>query len=215
MNIPLVTNLGPDGTIIEGVHKGREHYYKTALLNTLIALKPRVCLEIGTLHGGTVRVFEKYFDEYRPDGVLVTADIKIYNDLRSPRVRQVRLYPHVAYFNDLHNVEEADLLPDGATKWEQSVELNVAILREELDNIGAEAFDFAFIDGDHRKASAEKDIIIAKALTAPPHYILMEDIREGLHEVSRYYEEVVSKEWEHWDFEDWGMLSGTALIWCE
>jgi len=215
MNIPLITNLGPDGIIISGEYAGREHYYKTALYNSLLALKPVVCLEIGTLHGGTAVVFERYYQKYRLDGLTVTADIKIYKALQLKHVEQVKVYPHAATLG-LHNVEESDLLPGGTSRWQESVELNIEILRDALLMCGREPVaDFAFIDGDHRTVSAAKDITIAKALTRPPHYILLEDVREGIHEVSRMYAETVVNEWAHYDFSEWPVLSGTALIWKE
>lgn len=213
MNIPLLVNLGADGTIIAGPWKGAQHYYHTALFNTLIALRPKVCLEIGTLHGGTAVIFEKYFHEYQNDGILISVDIKLYNNLTLEHVVQVKWYPHVAWFNDLHNVDESDLLPDGARLWRNSVELNTRILKDELQRLGHHEFGFAFVDGDHRKASVVKDLAICKVVTAKPHYILMEDVREGIHEVSAMYENEVKHQYAHFDFEEWPVLSGCALIW--
>jgi hypothetical protein len=45
--------LGPDRIINKGPFAGKPCYYKTGLLNTLIALRPQICLEIGTYYGGT------------------------------------------------------------------------------------------------------------------------------------------------------------------
>jgi hypothetical protein len=213
VNIPLVVSLGADGVIIDGPHRGEPHHYKTALFNTLIALRPKVCLEIGTLHGGTAVVFERYFREYQNDGILISVDIKLYNNLNLEHVVQVKWYPHVAWFNDLHNVDESDLLPDGARLWRNSVELNTRILRDELRRWGKHEFDMCFVDGDHRKASVVKDLEICKAVLAPPGYMLLEDVREGIHEVSAFYENEVKQQYEHFDFGEWPVLSGCALIW--
>jgi len=211
--VRLQLNLGADGVIIDGPYKGQEHHYKTALYNTLVSLKPRVCLEIGTWFGGTVKVFERYFEEHRHYGRLVTADIMLRGNLATERVRQVQVYPHSRTYWTRHPVTDADLLPDGGNQIDHSEQLNLAILQSELSAMDAPAFDFAFIDGDHAKESVEKDIAICKALTKPPHYMLLEDVREGIHEASRYYEDEISKQWAHYDFEDWPILSGCALIW--
>jgi predicted O-methyltransferase YrrM len=213
MIIPLQVNLGVDGVIIEGVHKGKEHYYKTCLLNVLMYLKPRISAEIGTWFGGTVKVFERYFEEHRPDGRLVTADIMLRGNLATERVRQVQVYPHSRTYWTRHPVTDADLLPDGCNQIDRSEDLNRAILERELSALDVFAFDFAFIDGDHAKESVVKDIAIAKALTKPPHYILLEDISEGIHEVSAYFRDDISKQWNHYDFQDWPILSGCSLIW--
>ena len=214
MNIPLQINLGPDGTIIGGPYKGQEHYYKTALYNVLLALYPKYCLEIGTWFGGTVRVFERYFEEHQKNGRLVTADIMQRDILVSKRVHRVQVYPHSRTYWQRHPVTDADLLPDGSERIEISRQLNTTILQDALDVIGGSSvYDIAFVDGDHAKESVEKDIAICKSLTCYPHYILLEDVREGIHEVSQYYEKEISKAWNHHDFEDWPVLSGCALIW--
>jgi len=212
-HIPLQINLGPDGVIIAGEHAGKEHFYHSALYNTLLTLQPRTCLEIGTWFGGTVRVFERYFEEHQPDGRLVTADIMLRGNLATERVRQVQVYPHSRTYWTRHPVTDADLLPDGCNQIDRSEELNRAILQRELSSLDAPYYDFAFIDGDHAKESVEKDIAIAKSLTHPPHYIMLEDVCEGIHEVSAYFRDDISKVWQHYDFADWPILAGCALIW--
>lgn len=215
MNIPLATILsnGPDRAIGVGPYAGRQCYYKTALYNTLVALKPRVCLEIGTHFGGTAAIFTKYFADHMPDGVLVTADIKKYCDYKHPQVVQAVVYPHSVDVISRHWVTPPELLNGYIMSYENSVGLNVAILADWLYKVGATAFDFAFLDGDHQRAAVLKDIDIAKLLTKPPHYMLLDDTKEGAHEVSVVYEKELKPVYNHYDFDDWPIFVGASLIW--
>lgn len=215
MKIPLVTQLPPDGRIIKGPHAGQEHFYKTALYNTLLVLHPRVCLEIGTYKGGSTAIFERYFEEACPEGKLVTADIKLFVNVNSACTKQVQVYPHTMNVLDFHTATTDDLLP----AWERvaqrvgSVEYNTIILKHALRDVGADAFDFAFIDGNHQAASLQRDIAMVQGLTAYPHYMLLDDAIEGAHESSAYCEDVLKKSYDYYDFSDWPILAGTLLIW--
>ena len=48
--------------------------FRDALFGSLVHLKPKYCLEIGTHIGQSTEVFQKYFDEHQPDGVVVTVE---------------------------------------------------------------------------------------------------------------------------------------------
>lgn len=171
MKIPLVERLPPDICVPKGPHKDRYRFYKTALFNALIYLHPRHCLEIGTWEGGSAKVFERYFEECRRDGSLVTADIKRYKDVSSERVRQVLVYPHDLDVMQFHrSVEEKHLIPDWRYHVDSSVEDNATIM---LRATKANAFDFVFVDGDHRHLL--KDLEIVERVTKFPHYALLDD----------------------------------------
>ncbi len=210
MDVPVVTEIPShsDRIIVMGSNAGQRDWYKTALLNTLIALKPNTCLEIGTHRGGTTNVFYEYFRNYNHGGWLITADIKKYVQLSIPHVRQVLVCPHSLDVGTRHSVDEDELLRSG-----DSVKANTRILRDSLHAISRTSFDFAFIDGDHARDSALKDTEIAASLLDPPHYMLLDDTKEGLHEVSQLYNDTLVNLYEHYDFENWPVFVGVSLIW--
>lgn len=218
MQIPLVKmrSEDPDRSILAGECAGSSCCYKTGLLNTLIALKPKVCLEMGTLFGGTAQVFQEYFDDHMPDGVLVTADVKRYVDVDSqlPNVLQAIVYAHSTDIVTRHSGVTLDQLLDGSeAACNESVERNVVILTDWLHKIGTDKYDFAFIDADHARLSLLKDIEIATRLTAPPHYMLLDDTKEGVHDVSAVYKDELVNKYNTYDFEDWPVFVGASLIW--
>lgn len=217
MRVPLVRERlgGPDRTIASGDHAGISCYYKTGLLNTLIALNPRVCLEIGTHQGGTAQVFLEYFDGFRPDGILVTADVKKYVDLRAHNLHQAVVYPHSADVVTRHWVTSDELLDDDPIVYDKSVALNSAILANWLGEIGTGSYDFAFIDGDHARESLVRDIEIATRLTSFPHYMLLDDTKEGTHQVSAMYRDELVSKYNTYDFTDWPIFVGASLIWTK
>jgi len=197
----------------KGQFAGAKCYYRTALLNVLIKLKPKICLEIGTHTGLTAQVFTAYFEKYKADGKLITADIKKYVDIKSDFSKQVLVYPHTLNVAEYHDVSSQDMLAGWAAQSQDSVKANCRILKEELVNIGADHFDFCFIDGDHQEASLRKDLEIAKALSRYPHYALLDDTKEGFHECSAVYAKSIINEVSHYDFDDWPIFIGSSLIW--
>lgn len=215
MKIPLTERLPHDLIIPKGPREGEPRYYKTALLNTLIHLHPRICLEIGTWMGGSAKIFERYFREYCPDGFLVTADVKRYANVDSEQVRQVKVYPHTVDIFKYHKkVKEANLLPG----WRDvvgrglSVQANIAILlRGALHDIEASFYDFVFVDGDHWNLL--KDVEIVERATKPPKYALLDDTTAYVWKASQDYHDYVKPDWETYDFEDWDIFPGTSLIW--
>ena len=212
--IPIVAPPEDFNRVIRaGKFAGKKCYYKTGLFNTLIKLRPRICLEIGTYYGGTARVFERYFKKYRRDGLLITADIKKYKDIEGKYIIQVVVYPHVGNIGKYHNVFRKDLLPDAEKKMGNSLEENCKILKEELKKIGAEYFDFSFIDGDHQRISFLRDIEIARRLSNSPHYILLDDTKDEAHESAFVYQGEIKNRFNHYDFEDWPIFVGMSLIW--
>lgn len=213
--VPLSGKLAnPDRLLREGIHKGKACWYKTGLLNTLVALKPEVCLEIGTHMGGSAQIFEFYFQRFMPQGLLITADIKKYTDLSGlAHVRPVLVYPHIYNIDKDHHVLETEMLPGAKDKVNDSVAENCKILSEALQQAGREHFDFAFVDGDHTELSFLRDLEIAQSLNSPPRYTLIDDTKEGLHECMRVYQEKICPHYNHYDFEDWPIFVGTGLIW--
>lgn len=192
--IPIKKRLpGPDRIIRKGQYEGQKCYYKTALLNTLIELKPLICLEIGTHYGGTTKIFQYYFEKYQPKGILITTDIKYYIEYpESKNIRQVIVKPH--------------------SEDSESITPYVDILKNELSNINQKQFDFTYIDGDHKEASFLKDINLHKLMSKHPNYALLDDTKDEAHESCFAYKNKIINEFEHYEFDDWPVFTGTSLI---
>jgi predicted O-methyltransferase YrrM len=192
-------------TRLVGKERNSCHYLK-ALFNTLVEFKPRVCIEIGTNTGNTTKVFQRYFDQHMPSGLLVTCDIKKYVDL-SPlkNVKQLIVAHHIPHIEKFHKVkkEELSFFP------ENSVSVNTQLLKDV-----AQEYDFAFIDGDHTKDSFFKDIEICENVLKDPKLMLLDDTKEPFHECSQAYFDIVKKDekYETYDFEDWKKFVGCSLI---
>ena len=104
-------------------------------------------------------------------------------------------------------------MPDFDVHLHGSVEANCEILREELSKIGADAFDFCFVDGDHQRTSFLRDLEIVRILSRPPHYALLDDTKDEIHECAFVYQEKLVDEVNHYDFGDWPIFVGVSLIW--
>ena len=129
MNIPIVE----DNTFFD-VGSGRD--YRRAILNILIELNPKYCCEIGTFIYQTSHVFSYFFEKYRPDGRLITADISVWNRGNAPKnVYPVMVYPHIENITDNHGGIEIyykdykDKLSDGLNTVETNSQLIIDTLR--------------------------------------------------------------------------------------
>lgn len=186
---------------------GRNIY--NALYDTLVYLKPKYCLEIGTFHGKSAAVFQKYFNDYQPYGKLVTIDIKKYIDLsHMPNIIQLIVHPHVKNSTQWHYVTNDELLP----YVEQSYLKNIHIIQQAFTDI---MFDFCFLDGDHQLPSIQNDFLIARLLLKYPQYILFDDIDIVAHESMQYYLTNIKTNpnlyvYDYSDRKEW---TGAALIW--
>ena len=180
-------------------------FYQKALYNTLIEIRPKFCLEIGTNTGNTAKIFQKYFDQYMHDGILVTCDIKKYVDLQLKNVKQVIVSHHIHDIEKYHNVEKSTL----QYVHTNSVNINTGILSNYCQN-----YDFAFIDGDHTKESFLKDLEICNKLLKSPKVMLIDDTKEPIHDCSSVYKESIKTNslYECYDFEDWNQFVGCSLI---
>ena len=210
MHISLTERLIHDAIIHAGEHAGKPRFKQMALLNTLIHLNPCVCLEIGTYHGSSAKIFSRYFDQHRPDGILITADVRILLTIEDPRVLQAHVYPHISNIFDHHSVKPEELLLDWEERLSGSIMANCDILRYYLRSARETVFDFAFVDGDHTETSVRKDLEIVQRLVRPPHYALFDDTHEDGHEFDRLYRECLVYEYNTYEFEE---FVGLALLW--
>ncbi len=188
--------------------------FRQALLATLIHLKPKYCLEIGTHLGQSTEVFQKYFDEYQQDGIVVTVDIHKYKDLSHLKnVKQLIVHPHVDNSSDWHYVNNEELLDHNV----DSVAKNTEIIRGAIRNLSENHFDFCFLDGDHQRDSVMKDFAISRNVLSEPQYILFDDTEDdgGGHDSVDVYNEIVAEDrYNIYDFsKEWETYCGCALIW--
>lgn len=203
-----------DGLINKGPKGGSQRFYRDALYSVLEHLKPKLCLEIGTYYGGSSAIFQEYFDKLCPEGKLVTCDINRYTELNMPNIEQVLVHPHtdMHLVKKWHQVEESKMLEgfNNPEIIENSVEKNIEIIRQ------YGKFDFCFLDGDHTVWSASRDMIIAESVLKDPKWILFDDVDEFDHECASYFLELKSRgQYKVYEFEDWDVQVGAALIWNE
>lgn len=183
--------------------------YLDALYSCLVELKPKRCLEIGTNLGNSARVFQEYFSNNNNDGLLASCDIQQYVDLSDLKnIHQVRVYPHIIDFS-LHHIDTNKLLPDYKEVYyaEATINNNIEILKE------YGPFDFIFLDGDHQAESVHKDLEISLALLSDGGKILFDDIAESHHDSCGIYHNELKPKFNHYEFEDWDVAVGAALIW--
>ena len=231
---PVPPVKGPHGYVRKkekdsSKNNGPLTFYVDSLYSTLIELRPKICLEIGTHRGGATKAFQRYFDNYREDGWLLTVDIKKYVDIEKDNIKQCVVYPHVENIRPHHmEVADKDML-SGFEEIENSVEKNCSIIQSELSEAGFDKFDFVFIDGDHQRSSLLKDLELSKRLSHPPHYMLLDDVHDYVHDSATVFHEEIKPKYNHYTFENWKdnekirsskwvndvdeVMAGTALIW--
>jgi cephalosporin hydroxylase len=200
--IPYEAKIGPSGK--------PPRYFRDALYASLVHLKPKYCLEIGTHLGQSTAVFQQYFDEYQPDGLVVTVDITKLVTIDSKNVKQVIVHPHVSNSGDHHRVDENLLTHDT-----DSVKMNTDLIKEAIRNYPSLLFDFCFLDGDHQMQSVINDFEISRNVLGGSQYILLDDTEEEHHDSKRAYEEIVNSGSHNvYDFsKEWGKYCGCALVW--
>lgn len=189
--------------------------YRNAILNTLLTLKPKFCLEIGTFLFQTSAVFAWYFQTRRIDGKLITADIAKWTRGGDPlNVYPVMVYPYEIDVESRHggievyykDYKEKLIKHDGLT-------LNLEIIQDKMDELSIDYFDFVFVDGDHSYLAIENDLIIAKVLCRPNGYILIDDVMDNYHDGQvKFYNELKRTGNTFYEFEDWEISPQIALI---
>lgn len=208
MNIPISKwTVGPDRIIRSGGTKPVPSWYKMGLLNALIHFKPKVCLEIGTNTGGTVKVFERYFADYCPDGRLVTCDIIKHGYFDSRWTKQILVYPYSADEVKISSNEaRKPALKDWPGHVKTAYDENLAAIKAS----GYGPFDFVFIDGDHSLLGISNDWRMAKELNIP--VVAIDDVWCVSTAVPDFCFDVVRKEAKDgYCFEDWPVKVGMGV----
>ena len=209
MNIPLI-----DNRLDFDCEDGR--YYRRAIWNTLLYLRPKYCLEIGTHIFQTAEVFSKYFEKYQPNGRLFTVDVGTFNNSLPPRyVTSIMVFPHIKnicdnhgglklYYKDYEKVLKN--FPDAS-------DININIIISEMEMYKIDYFDFTFVDGDHSRISFLGDMKIASYLTNGNGSILIDDINDRGHEQFDVYRELKEKGNSFYEYDNWNPNPGMGLIW--
>jgi cephalosporin hydroxylase len=183
--------------------------YRSALYETLKYLRPKYCLEIGTNHGASAIVFQRYFDEYMEDGRLITCDIKIYNKLNLPNVTQIQVHSWIDNPWNWHHGNDTELINDERN--------NLQIILDTMNKLNIPELDFSFIDGDHTEKSVNKDMdMVGFYLPMKlPKYILLDDTDSKDQDVGRIYRDHIKKnpKFNTYDFENWPCRVAASLIW--
>lgn len=186
-------------------------YYKDALYSCLVQLKPVNCLEIGSHFGGTAEVFQSYFDEFCPDGLLLTGDVFEYTKLDYKNVRQILLQSHLPHDElvKAHDLIKSPVQYSENSKYINNIRYWTALQKAKRVN----KFDFAFIDGDHSLVSFKKDFEMCLDLVKTGGYILIDDIPSD-YECSKYYYETIKNDTKYinYEFGDWNSTVGAVLL---
>ena len=185
-------------------------HFRDALYASLLHVKPKYCLEIGTHIGQSTAVFQRYFEEHEPEGVVVTVDITKLVNIKSHNVKQIIVHPHVPNSDEFHRVDDHLL-----THEIDSVKENTKLIQEAIRNYPTSFFDFCFLDGDHQRQSVINDFEISRNVLDGSQYILLDDTEEEHHDSKRVYEEIVSSQSHNvYDFsKEWDCYCGCALLW--
>lgn len=210
MNIPEM-RLPPE---LEWINSCTSRNYYNAIWATLVELRPKYCLEIGTFQYYASRIFSKYFELYQPDGFLITADISTWNRSPEPpsRVYPVMVYPHRTDIDKFHgniNVYHADYKERISEV--DPVTLNMEIIDKQLMEFGVDFVDFTFIDGDHTYISFINDFTIAQLFTHENGHVLIDDIKNPDHELAGKFDEW-SRQYDIYQYENWERSPDMGLL---
>ena len=215
---------GLDGVCQAQINVGPKRgprFYLDALYSSLVHFQPKVCLEIGTHTGNSTRVFQKYFDDYQPEGILITCDIKQYVDMSGYKnAKFVKVHPHMDNMAGIHYLTNEELLVKNEENWIYNSKIsNIRLILKELtgdpDTKNARQFDFAFVDGDHQKESALADIAIAEYMLKRGCPYLFDDTDEFEHDCARLFHEEIKLDTDRYatyEFDDWDVVAGCAVI---
>jgi len=199
MQIPIVeTNIGFELF-------GRS--YLNTLLNILIELKPLYCLEIGTFKYGSASIFARYFERYQQKGKLITCDIGKYDDNIYDKVYPVIVHPYIEDSKNFHGY-----LTQNVYYKENSEELNKKIILDKMLELSIDKFHFSFIDGDHNIVSFLKDVRVSKELTSQDGYILIDDIDDNNHSLSKFYHENLKLNNNFYEIEGMALIQNKEFI---
>jgi predicted O-methyltransferase YrrM len=158
------------------------------LYHTIFARQPKVVLEIGTCHGGTLYLWCQAAD---PQATIISIDLPEGEFGGGYPAVRTELYRAFAVpGQQLHFLRADSHSSDTATRVQQL--------------LGGQAIDFLFIDGDHTYAGVKRDFELYSPLVAKDGLIALHDIvsraDEPRIEVWKFWQELkqrqpAAKEW--------------------
>lgn len=194
-------------------------HYLDGLYSALIHYKPKYCLEIGTHKGdNSTQVFQKYFNDFMPEGRLITLDIVPCVGLDEKNITQVLVQPHHKRIYETcgHSgkwFSEDVKFSDTGNK--SSIEFNCETVKEVMSTYSMDSFDFCFLDGDHERESFLGDLETSLNLLSNEGKIMIDDTKEEFHPCCHIFQEEVrtSGKYGIYDFDDWEDFIGCSVIW--
>lgn len=191
-----------------------DRQYRRCILNCLIYLKSVNILEIGTHTYGSTSAMSHYINRYQPTGKIITADISEWTRGEPPlNVYPVMVYPHSLDVKQRHG--NIDIYHKN---WEKqlsfgnnSIQLNGKLINYKMEELGIEAFDFVFVDGDHSRHAILSDLYIAMGLTHQDSYILIDDINDYNNEQRNFYHNSLKRNNQFYEFEDWNKYQNVPV----
>jgi hypothetical protein len=191
-------------------------HYLDGLYSSLVHFKPKYCLEIGTHKGdNSTAVFQKYFNKFMPEGVLITLDIVPCEGLSLKNVNQVLVSPHHERIYESCGASGKWFDSNKSFDPTNSVLKNCKKITDFTKKLDFSSFDFCFLDGDHEKESFLGDMETANNLLSEKGVIMIDDTKEEYHPCCHIFQEEIrtSGQYEVYDFDDWSDFIGCSIIW--
>lgn len=190
-----------------------ERGYRKALLNTLIHLKPKYCLELGTYLYQSSKVFAYYFEKYEPEGKLITADISEWTrDSVPPKsVFPIMVYPHTLDVEQYHGSIKI-FHPNWQKKVGNTIKINGDLIHGKMEEMGIPSFDFVFLDSCHCYDGFYSDLYITVALTGKESYILIDDIHDQNNVQSEIYRNNIAPKNNFYEFAGMGLIKAGDFV---
>lgn len=203
---------GPENGILRGTkYTGAATHARNCLFTLVKMLKPKNCLEIGSMHFESSDSMGRALDEVwgkDAPGVIDTYDIKrggytgeVERTPTNHRVRPGYWYPFPTYYDTWKYGDAGIVYPEFKTMTpEQIRERNFEILSIRAADCGGK-YDLIFVDGDHSFDGAKEDFDMALRFSHKDTVIVLDNVWDiRLNEVRQFYDSLKNIKW---DFEEW------------
>lgn len=203
---------GPENGILQGTkYAGAATHARNCLFTLVKMLKPKNCLEIGSMHYASSDSMGRAMDEiYGVDtpGVVDSFDIKrggytgdVHMVPTNKRVRPGYWYSFPTYADPWKYNDPLIVFPEFKDMtYEQVREENFQILSERSKKFGG-IYDLIFVDGDHSFDGAKEDFDLALRVSHKDTVIVIDNVWDiRLNEVRQFFDSLKTTKW---DFEEW------------
>jgi len=203
---------GPENGILQGTkYAGAATHARNCLYTLVKMLKPKNCLEIGSMHYESSDSMGRAMDEiYGVDtsGIVDSFDIKrggytgeVNRVPTNKRVRPGYWYSFPTYADPWKYNDPLIVFPEFKNMtYEQVREKNFEILTERAKDFGG-TYDLIFVDGDHSFDGANEDFNMALRVAHKDTVIVIDNVWDSrLNEVRQFFDNLKTVKW---DFEEW------------